>query len=279
MQHAEPDELLLLVKSYVVPQAIYVLTELEVVEVLARGPASPAALARAVGADEALLTRLLRLGVRAGVVCEPSVGRFAMGPLGPCLLRESPGSMRAWVLAMGEQSYPAAAEMLDTVRSGEAAPSHERVWHGVQRFLTRQAWEAALERYDLARCRHVVVFGEPELPLGDCVTCCTPGEEVPRAGLYLVGELSAGEEGLQQVLHAIRPVMEPEAKVVLVQRLIARSPHGEPARVDDLVRLVAGRGRERTEAEYATLLGGAGFELRCVIPTPSGLHLLEAVAT
>ena len=39
----------------------------------------------------------------------------------------------------------------------------------------------------------------------------------------------------------------------------------------------AASGRERTEADYRTLLTGAGFELTAVTPTPSLVSVVEGV--
>jgi hypothetical protein len=36
-------------------------------------------------------------------------------------------------------------------------------------------------------------------------------------------------------------------------------------------------GRERTAAEYATLLRAAGYELARVVPTPAGQSVVEAI--
>ena len=40
--------------------------------------------------------------------------------------------------------------------------------------------------------------------------------------------------------------------------------------------LLGGGGRERTEQEYAAVLGRAGFEMTRVVPTISPLSLIEA---
>jgi hypothetical protein len=45
----------------------------------------------------------------------------------------------------------------------------------------------------------------------------------------------------------------------------------------DLHMLVLLTGRERTEGEYRTLLGGAGFELARVIPSASGASIIEGL--
>ena len=44
----------------------------------------------------------------------------------------------------------------------------------------------------------------------------------------------------------------------------------------DMVMLVVPGGQERTEAEYADLLGKAGFRLARVIPTASAVSIVEA---
>ena len=45
----------------------------------------------------------------------------------------------------------------------------------------------------------------------------------------------------------------------------------------DMVMLVFPGGQERTEAEYASLLGKAGFHLTRVVPTASPVSIVEAV--
>jgi hypothetical protein len=45
----------------------------------------------------------------------------------------------------------------------------------------------------------------------------------------------------------------------------------------DVIMLAITGGRERTPAEYATLLDAAGFRLAQVIPTPSPFSIVEAV--
>jgi len=49
------------------------------------------------------------------------------------------------------------------------------------------------------------------------------------------------------------------------------------AKLLDLHMLVVTGGRQRTEAEYRTLLGSAGLRLTNVVPTESGESVIEAV--
>jgi hypothetical protein len=46
-----------------------------------------------------------------------------------------------------------------------------------------------------------------------------------------------------------------------------------------MVMLVIPGGQERTEAEYADLLGKAGFRLNRVVPTTSVVSIVEALQT
>jgi hypothetical protein len=47
----------------------------------------------------------------------------------------------------------------------------------------------------------------------------------------------------------------------------------------DMIMLALTGGQERTEAQYAELLGRAGFDLTRVIPTRSAVSVIEAVPT
>jgi hypothetical protein len=70
--------------------------------------------------------------------------------------------------------------------------------------------------------------------------------------------------------------MTRDARLLLIERIVPE--HGGPAyaKLLDLMMLVIG-GRERTNSEYRDLLGSAGLSLERVIPTVSGLSVLEAV--
>ena len=61
----------------------------------------------------------------------------------------------------------------------------------------------------------------------------------------------------------------------------ADRPRGAPAREHakllDLQMLVIG-GRERTYAEYHSLLHDAGYELTPIVPTSASLHIIEGIA-
>jgi hypothetical protein len=70
----------------------------------------------------------------------------------------------------------------------------------------------------------------------------------------------------------------PEHGRLLVIELVL-PPGNDPSlgKLFDLLMLVDLGGRERTEADYRTILAGAGFELMAVTPTPSLVSVVEGV--
>ncbi|MGH9661628.1 MAG: methyltransferase, partial [Bryobacteraceae bacterium] len=106
-------------------QAIYVAAKLEIADLLRDGPRSSADLAQSAGANPRALYRLLRALASAGVFAEGSDGRFALTPMAECLQADTPGSMRAWALLMGEPySFQVWSDLLDSVKTGQTAFDH-----------------------------------------------------------------------------------------------------------------------------------------------------------
>jgi hypothetical protein len=80
-----------------------------------------------------------------------------------------------------------------------------------------------------------------------------------------------------QILKCVRAAIKPTGKLVLVELVV---PPGYPpgfANVLDLEMMVICDGKERTEAEYRTLLAGAGFRLTRIIPTEGPHSLVEGI--
>jgi len=73
----------------------------------------------------------------------------------------------------------------------------------------------------------------------------------------------------------------PDARLLLVERImpaqVKPSATHQALHQSDLNMLVAHGGRERTEAEFQTLFGEAGFRLTAVIPTTSLYSIIEGV--
>jgi hypothetical protein len=88
-----------------------------------------------------------------------------------------------------------------------------------------------------------------------------------------------GDEACLRILGQIRAVMAPGARVLLVEQVIPPGNAPFPGKLLDLNMLVMTEGgRERSPSEYARLLGKAGLSLQRIVPTPSPVSVVEAVA-
>jgi O-methyltransferase domain/IclR helix-turn-helix domain len=79
-----------------------------------------------------------------------------------------------------------------------------------------------------------------------------------------------------EILRVVRRAMRPEARLVLVEAVVPPGAAYSFGKWADLLMLVNLAGRERTEAEFATLLDGAGFRLEQTLATECPLSILFA---
>lgn len=80
------------------------------------------------------------------------------------------------------------------------------------------------------------------------------------------------------ILRVCRQAMAPSSKLLVIERLIPVGTAPSPEAIfGDINMLVIAGGRERTEAEYKSLLTAAGLLLVRAVPTPTGFSLVEAV--
>jgi len=78
------------------------------------------------------------------------------------------------------------------------------------------------------------------------------------------------------ILRRCREAMRPGARLLVIERLVGPPNEGAEAKFSDLNMLVVPGGRERTGAEFATLLADAGFAACRVIPTGTRMSVIEA---
>lgn len=105
-------------------------------------------------------------------------------------------------------------------------------------------------------------------------------ESVPGSGdAYLMRRIlhDWDDEKSLMILKNCHQAMPEHGKLLLVESLIPPGNEPSPAKFIDLVMLLLTGGRERTEAEYRTLLQSSGFKLTRVIPTSSMDSIIEAV--
>jgi hypothetical protein len=80
-----------------------------------------------------------------------------------------------------------------------------------------------------------------------------------------------------RILRTCRAAMRPDSVLVAVEMVLPDRAVDDPAAVRfDLHMLALLGGCERTADQFAALLGAAGLRLAADIPTPAGVHVLEA---
>lgn len=174
-KEGSPAALLRLIGGLGVTSALYVAAQLGIADALTEGPREVGELARACGADERSLQRLMRLLVAVDVF-EEIDGVFGLGPLGHHLREGVPGSLRAAALAIGSPWMMLPwTELLRSVRTG--APAFDRLF-GKQLFeylsehpeesgifdafmgdITRSSAERVVGAYDFSGLTRVVDVG------------------------------------------------------------------------------------------------------------------------
>src|SRR5215211_3319112 len=100
--------------GYLTTQALYVVAELGIADLLADGPRTAADLAEQAGADPEALHRVLRLLAAEGIF-EETDGGFGLTPLGNLLREDVPGSQRGACLARGLIYFDAVGGLLSAV--------------------------------------------------------------------------------------------------------------------------------------------------------------------
>jgi hypothetical protein len=103
---------------------------------------------------------------------------------------------------------------------------------------------------------------------------------VPTGGdAYLLSHIihDWDEDRCLTILTNCRRAMKPTGRLLIVEMVLPAGDTPHPGKMLDMVMLVIPGGEERTEQEYGTLLGKAGFRLTRVVPTESAVSVVEAV--
>jgi len=105
-------------------------------------------------------------------------------------------------------------------------------------------------------------------------------ERVPAGGdAYVLSHIIHDwyEDQCLTILGHCRKAIQPDGRLLIVETVLPAGDTPHQGKVQDMVMLVFPGGQERTEAEYAGLLGQAGFRLTRVVPTESIVSIVEAV--
>jgi len=161
--------------GFAVSQALRVVAELEIADLLADGERTADELSRATDTDADGLYRVLRLLASEGVFREVSPRRFAQTELSATLRSDLPSSPRDFVRMINSEPFRAFADLLHSVKTGRPAFDHvfgspRFEWlasHPEQAALFQRAMialgqgnnEAVADAYDFSACRRVVDVG------------------------------------------------------------------------------------------------------------------------
>ena len=104
-------------------------------------------------------------------------------------------------------------------------------------------------------------------------------ESVPPGGdAYLLSHIihDWSEEQCLTILQNCRRAMSADSRLLIIEMVLPEGDTPHTGKIIDMAMLVAPGGQERTEPEYAALLGKAGLGLTRVVPTESAVSVVEA---
>ncbi len=105
-------------------------------------------------------------------------------------------------------------------------------------------------------------------------------DALPAGDAYLLMDVlhDWNDADVARILTAVRRAAPPQSHVLIVETLVPETPGPHFGKSLDITMLAVTGGRERSEAQYRTLLAAAGFRLTRVLPTASHYSIVEAVA-
>lgn len=121
---------------------------------------------------------------------------------------------------------------------------------------------------------HAAAADRLRLRAGDFFT-----DPLPAADTYLIMDVihDWDDDQATALLSAVRKAAQPQARVLVIETILADVPGPDWSKIMDVVMLWIAGGRQRTRSEHDQLLDRAGFRLDRVIPTMADVSILEAV--
>lgn len=161
--------------GFAVSQAIRVVAELKIPDLMSDGERTIDDLAAATGSHAGALYQVMRLLSAEGVFSEVSLGRFALTDVGRALRSDEPTGPRNFIRMINSEAYLAFGRLRDSVRTGEPVfeaafgkprfdwladhPDEAALFQQAMVSLGAGADEAVAEAYDFGRHSHVVDVG------------------------------------------------------------------------------------------------------------------------
>src|ERR1039458_2491632 len=278
-------------------QAIHAAAKLRIPDLLASGPKTIAELAAGSGAHPPSLERLLRALSTLEMFAPTRDGRFRNTPLTELLCTDHPQSQRNTALFLPAPFlWRPLGELYESVRTGNpvferifgqsffdylaAHPADAAVFNAVMTQGIAWTTPALLRAIVKATPRlHGVLFDLPqvvarssEILTGDiAVRCQVVGgsffDSVPEgADAYVMKGVIHDwpDNDAATILRNTRSAMRPDGTLLLIEGIVDSA--ARPVGVMELLMLVIG-GRERTEADFRSLLAATGFSFTRIIPT------------
>jgi len=164
-----------LIQSQRVTAVIYVAARLGLAELLRDGPQATGALAKATGADEGALGRLLTALSTLGICSRSGEDRYALTDMGACLDSSAKHSMKSWAILETELLSKSWSGMLESVMTGKTSAQLQGVddsfelmgrtpeivdtFNAAMVELTRLVTPNVLQSYDFSGIRHLMDVG------------------------------------------------------------------------------------------------------------------------
>jgi ubiquinone/menaquinone biosynthesis C-methylase UbiE len=324
--------LLKMIDGYRASQLIYVAAELGLADLLKRGPMHYADLAAACAAQPRRLYRLLRAMTSLGIFTRLPGDRFELNPLTELLQKDTPGSVRPWVIFAGRQHIPAWGQLLHSVKTGETGfelvfgmnaweyreqyPEARRLFQDATSSRNLPAAQAIADAYDFSQFECVVDVGGGKGIVTAAILQANPSvravvmdlevalrgskEYLESIGLtdrceFVVGDFLDSvnargdclllsrvihdwdDEQAVQILTNCRRAMQSGHKLLIVERVLAPDSSDPEGALTDLSMMVVNGGRERTLAEFQSLLSASGFAFTNLVPTKSLVQVVEGI--
>jgi DNA-binding HxlR family transcriptional regulator len=164
-----------LIQSHRVTAVVYVAAKLGIAELLYDGPKSVNELAKATGADQNALGRLLTALSTVGVCSRVSEDRYELTEMGAALNGTAEKSFKGWAILEGEMLSKSWTGMLESIMTGKTAaqllgvgnsfdlmartPANVAIFNAAMVELTRLVTPEILQAYDFSRINHLMDVG------------------------------------------------------------------------------------------------------------------------
>jgi len=101
----------------------------------------------------------------------------------------------------------------------------------------------------------------------------------PRGDAYILSHVIHDwwDDKCLTILGNCRKAMDPSGRLLIIEMVLPEGDVPHLGKLTDMEMLVMSGGQERTEQEYSTLLGKAGFRLTRIVPTESESSVVEAI--